>query len=218
MSFGLAVKENQDWVTNKMTSLSQRRGYSNQLSATHAHAGHSTPAVLKLLLLTSVFLVVRNCGTLDKYTGNTGGESETCACEGSVLWILNFLLTGHVLSVTLPLNSSYKLSFICSHITHKILWHTSVPQHILENHRSNQSRLIHIHTGHFNQLSNTCYLHWLLKRIKFQLFKWLHCSRCIDLWTRHSTNITYNLALYGTAHCEAMLLQTEFMQLEVKTK
>jgi hypothetical protein len=71
MSFGLPVEENQDWVTNKMTSSSQRRGYSNQVSATQGHAGNSAPAVLKLFLLMSVFLVVRSCGTMDKYIGNT---------------------------------------------------------------------------------------------------------------------------------------------------
>jgi hypothetical protein len=81
----LAVEENQDWVTNKLTASRQHRRYSNQQRATQAHAGHSKPAVLKLLLVMAVFLVARNCGTLGTYIGNTGGEVETCTCEGSVL-------------------------------------------------------------------------------------------------------------------------------------
>jgi len=105
----LAVEENQDWVTNKLIASRQRRRYSNQQSATQphtgqpnpssatqAHTGHSKPAILKLLLLMAVFLVARNCGKLDTYIGNTGGGLETCACEGSVLRILYFLLTGYV--------------------------------------------------------------------------------------------------------------------------
>jgi hypothetical protein len=43
---------------------------------------------------------------------------ETCTCEGSVLWILCSLLTGYV-QVKCPWNNSYKLSFICNHITYK---------------------------------------------------------------------------------------------------
>lgn len=105
----LAVEENQDWVPNKLTASRQRRRHCNQQSATQAHAGHpnpssatqthaghSKPAVHKLLLLMAVFLVARNCGTLGTYFGNTGGESETRACEGSVLQILYLLLTGYV--------------------------------------------------------------------------------------------------------------------------
>jgi hypothetical protein len=102
-----AVEVNQDLVTNKLTASRQCRRYSNQQSATQAHAGHpnpssttqahtghSKPAVLKLLLLTAVFLVAKNCGMLGMYTGNTGGELDTCTYEGSVLQILYLLLTG----------------------------------------------------------------------------------------------------------------------------
>lgn len=85
--------------------------------------------------------------------------------------------------------------------------HISVPQNILENHCSTQTRLTHVHAGHFNQSSNTCYLHWLIQHIKFQLIRWLHGSKCIDLCTQHSTNVNYNLALSGTAHCDGILLQ-----------
>lgn len=87
----LAVEANQDWATNKLTASRQCREHSNQQSATQAHAGHpnpssatqahtghSKPAVLKLLLLMAVFLVAGNCGTLGTYTGNTGGELDTC--------------------------------------------------------------------------------------------------------------------------------------------
>jgi hypothetical protein len=81
----LVVEENQDWVTNKVTASRQRKRYSNQQGATQAHRGHSKPEVLKLLLLTAVFLLARNCGTLGTYTGNTRRESETCACKGSIL-------------------------------------------------------------------------------------------------------------------------------------
>lgn len=93
-----AVEANHDWVTNKLTASRQCRRYSdqqsatkahaghpNQSSATQAHTGHSKPAVLKLLLLMAVFLVAKNCGMLDMYTGNTGGKLDTCTCEGSVL-------------------------------------------------------------------------------------------------------------------------------------
>jgi len=98
-----AVEVNQDSVT----ASRQCRRYSNQQSATQAHArhpnpssttqahtGHSKPAVLKLLLLTAVFLVAKNCGMLGMYTGKTGGELDTCTYEGSVLQILYLLLTG----------------------------------------------------------------------------------------------------------------------------
>ena len=130
----LAVEENQDWATNKLTASRQRRRYSNQQSATQAHAGHpnpssatqahtehSKPGVLKLLLLMAVFLVARNCGMLGTCISNIGGELETCACERSVLRILYLLLTRHI-EVKFPLNTSYKLSFICNHIMYKILF------------------------------------------------------------------------------------------------
>jgi len=102
-----AVEANQEWVTNKLTASRQCSRYSSQesatqvhaghpnpSSATQAHTGHSKPAVLKLLLLMAVFLVAKNCGMLGMYTGNTGGELDICACEGSVLRILYLLLTG----------------------------------------------------------------------------------------------------------------------------
>ena len=186
-------------VTNKVTASRQCRRYSDQQSATQAHACHSTPAHGSL-----------PCGKELWHTGHVHWQYQR-RVRDLHMWresFANIILTPYWVRVSKVSFEQQLQTLFCLqpyHIQNSV--HISVPQNILENHCSTQTTLTHVHAGHFNQLSNTCYLHWLIQHVKFQLIRWLLCSKCIDLCTWHSTKMNYNLALSGTAHCEGILLQ-----------